>query len=138
LGSPKTLFSSSAEQSLSEVAGGSVGNQKIEENEKAIAADEVVTAARRIDEEIASSSSRDEISRQIRKQSAIQVEIEKTLSLLDKSVKQIKQDLENSENQKEQYQQLLQEHNQILDESMKQIQTKITDLEKQIQRRRVY
>jgi len=124
-------FSSSAEQSLSEVAGGSVGDQKIEENEKAISAEDAVTAARRVDKEI-SSSSINEISGQIRKQSASQVEIEKTLSLLDNSVKQIKQDLENSENQKEQYQQLLQEHNQILDGSMKQIQSKITDLQKQI------
>jgi hypothetical protein len=83
---------SSAEQSLSEVAGGSVGDQKIEENEKAIAAEDAVTAARRVDEEIASSSSINEISRQIRKQASSQVEIEKTLSLLDNSVKQIKQD----------------------------------------------
>jgi len=124
-------FSSSAEQSVSEVAGDSVGDQKIEENEKSIAAEEAVTAARRVDKEI-SSSSINEIAGQIRKQSANQVKIEKTLSLLNNSVKQIKQDLENSENQKEQYPQLLQEHNQILDGSMKQIQSKITELQKQI------
>jgi hypothetical protein len=81
-------FSSSTEQSLSEVAGGSVGDQKIEENEKAISAEDAVTAARRVDKEI---STINEISGQIRKQSASQVKIEKTLLLLDNSVKQIKQ-----------------------------------------------
>jgi predicted RNase H-like nuclease (RuvC/YqgF family) len=72
-----------------------------------------------------------EILSQIQKQSTGQEKIEKTLASLDKSINQIRKDLEIPGNQLEQHHQLLQQH-QVLDESIKQIQSQLSDLKRQM------